>query len=98
MPDPVTLVAELRRPRLLVRAARAGLAEYSRRRDLCRVMGIAGAVSPAPERALSALLAEEERVEATRRAGDASYSFVRHIELLIAMMAEVRLLPRPDTA
>lgn len=98
MSDPVTLVAELRRPRLLVRAARAGLADYSRRRDLGRVMRMGGGASPAPERALSALLAEEERVEATRRAGDASYSFVRHIELLIAMMAEARLLPRPDAA
>ncbi len=96
MSDPVTLVAELRRPRLLVRAARAGLADYSRRRDLGRVMRTAEA--PGPDRALSALLAEEGRIEATRRAGDASYSFVRHIELLIAMMAEARLLPRPDAA
>ena len=44
------------------------------------------------------LLAEEERIEATRQAGDASYSFVRHIEVLIAMMAEVRLLPRAGAA
>lgn len=93
MADLVTLVAEMRRPRLLVRAARAGQAEYDRTRDLRRVMRLAEA--PAPDRALPALLAEEERIEATRRAGDASYSFVRHIELLIAMMAEARLLPRP---
>lgn len=96
MTDLMTLVRDLRRPRLLVRAARAGLTEYSRARDLRRLMRVSQA--PAPERALSELLAEEERVEATRRAGDASYSFVRHIELLIAMMAEVRLLPRPGAA
>ncbi|WP_413872397.1 DUF6477 family protein [Albidovulum sp.] len=96
MPDLLSLVTDLRRPRLLVRAARAGLADYSRSRDLGRVMRTAEA--PGPDRALTALLAEEERVEATRRAGDASYSFVRHIDLLIAMMAETRLLPRPGAA
>jgi hypothetical protein len=40
------------------------------------------------------LLNEEERLEATRRAGEASYSASRHIEVLIALMNEVRLLPR----
>lgn len=92
MSDLVSHVTDLRRPRLLVRAARAGLSEYNRARDLCRLTRTSPA--PAPERALSVLLEEEERVEATRQAGDASYSFVRHIELLIAMMAELRLMPR----
>jgi hypothetical protein len=96
MTDLMTLVTGLRRPRLLVRAARAGLADYNRARDLGRVMRAAGA--PAPDRALRVLLAEEERVEAIRQAGDASYSFARHIELLIAMMAEARLLPRQGAA
>ncbi|MCU9846894.1 DUF6477 family protein [Defluviimonas sp. WL0024] len=96
MSDLLSLVSELRRPRLLIRAARAGLAEYNRSRDLRRVIRVAD--TPAPERALSALLAEEERLEATRQAGDASYSFIRHIEVLIAMMAEARLLPQPGRA
>lgn len=96
MSDLISRVCELRRPRLLIRAARAGLAEYSRARDLGRLTRTTSAL--APERALSVLLAEEERIEATRQAGDASYSFVRHIEVLIAMMAEVRLLPRAGAA
>ncbi len=96
MSDLLSVVSELRRPRLLIRAARAGLAEYNRNRDLKRLMRIAEA--PAPDRALSALMAEEERIEATRRSGDASYSFLRHIDVLIAMMAEARLLPRPGRA
>ena len=37
-------------------------------------------------------------MEQTRRAGDAGYSVARHIEVLIALMAEVRLLPRSTTA
>jgi hypothetical protein len=92
MTDIFTLVAELRRPRLLIRAARHGLADYNRARDLRRLMLVTPV--PTPDRALSALLAEEERVEETRRSGDASYSIARHIELLIAMMAEARLIPR----
>ena len=92
MSDLLSVVSELRRPRLLIRAARAGVAEYNRNRDLKRLMRTAEA--PTPDRALSALMAEEERIEATRQAGDASYSFLRHIDVLIAMMAEARLLPR----
>ncbi len=91
MSDLLSTVGALRRPRLLIRAARAGLAEYNRSRDLKRVMRVSDA--PDPERALNALISEEARIEATRQAGDASYSFGRHIEVLIAMMAECRLLP-----
>ncbi len=90
------LVAGLRRPALLIRAARAGTVEYDRNRDLKRLMRLPHA--PAPERALDALLNEEAMLEETRRSGDGRYSVARHIEVLIAMMAEVRLLPRPATS
>ncbi|MEZ5886553.1 MAG: DUF6477 family protein [Paracoccaceae bacterium] len=93
MTDLFRLVSDLRRPALLVRAARAGLMDYNRRRDLKRVMRTAHV--PQPEAAVSALLQEEERLEEIRRKGDATYSFARHIEVLIAMIAEARLLPRP---
>lgn len=96
MTDLFQLVSELKRPQLLVRAARAGLVDYNRKRDLKRLMRTTEA--PAPDRAVTALLAEEERLEETRRQGDATYSFARHIEVLIAMMAEARLLPRRTVA
>ena len=92
MTDLLSVVSELRRPKLLIRAARAGLCDYNRNRDLKRLMRTAAA--PSPDRAVAALIAEEEQLEDTRRAGDADYSLTRHIEILIAMMAEVRLLPR----
>lgn len=95
MTDLVALVSSLRRPRLLIRAARFGLSDYDRTRDLKRLMRIHSA--PAPDRAVRALLAEEERAEENRRAGDASYSIARHIELLIALMGELRLIPRGPT-
>ena len=82
-------LADLRRPRILVNAARHGLAGYRRDRDLRRLID---AALP-PERAVPRLICEEERLEETRRAGDAAYSVMRHIEVLSALIAEARLLP-----
>jgi hypothetical protein len=93
MQDFRTFVAELRRPRLLVRAARHGLQDYRRDRDLRRLIRAAAGVRP--EVALEQLFVTEEALEATRRAGDATYSIAHHIEVLIAMMAEAQLLRRP---
>ncbi|MCV2881032.1 DUF6477 family protein [Actibacterium sp. XHP0104] len=92
MTDPIALMKALRRPRLLIRAARFGLSDYRRERDLKRLMGAPRL--PAPPQVLSELIAQEEQLEATRQAGDASYSIARHIDILIAMMAEARLLPQ----
>ena len=92
MTDLCDLLANLRRPKLLMNAARFGQTDYNRRRDLRRL--IAAAVPPRPEEALRLLIVEEERLEDARRQGAAGYSLLRHIEVLIAMMAEARLLPR----
>lgn len=91
MTDFRALLADLRRPQLLIRAARFGLCDYRRDRDLKRLLD---GQQPAPDRAVPRLLNEEERLEEIRKSGDAAYSLTRHIEILIALMAEVRLLPR----
>ncbi|MCB2129223.1 MAG: hypothetical protein KDE03_09145 [Rhodobacteraceae bacterium] len=96
MPDIIALVSQLQRPRLLIRAARAGVVEYNRKRDLKRLTRSDTVLSP--ESALSVLAAEEDRLDQCRRAGDAAYSLTRHIEILIAMMAELRLVPRARQA
>ncbi len=46
MSDIHTLLAELKRPRLLIRAARLGLAQYNRTRDLRRLMRNAPPLRP----------------------------------------------------
>lgn len=89
-------VSALRRPRLLVRAARLGIADYDRDRDLRRLIGAARA--PSPQSAISRLMEAEDLLESFRKAGDASYSVLRHVEVLIALMAEVRLLPKREAA
>jgi hypothetical protein len=91
MTEIITHIAALRRPKLLIRAARLGLQDYVRERDLARALRQARAAGGA---ALERLLAEEAQLESTRRAGDATYSVARHVEVLIALLAESRLSPR----
>ncbi|MGG7646345.1 DUF6477 family protein [Rhodovulum sp. YNF3179] len=93
MSDFFAALHSLRRPKLLIRAARLGLEDYVRDRDLARITR--SDAPPPPGRALDRLMVEEDLLEQTRRAGDAGYSVTRHVELLIALMAEARLLPRP---
>ncbi len=93
--DPLSVIAALRRPRLLIRAARAGLGDYDRTRDLRRLVRTTEV--PGPDAALRRLLDEEGRLEATRQAGDASYSMTRHVDVMIAVMAEAATL-RPACA
>ena len=90
MTDFRTILANLRRPRLLIRAARFGLEDYRRDRDLRRFLE----GSDSSDTILPTLLAEEARLEHSRKNGDLTYPVVRHIEVLVALMAEVNLLPR----
>lgn len=87
MPDFRTRLAELRRPRLLIRAARFGQTHYRRERDLRRLIE-----TPAsPELTFTRLLHEEGKLEENRQRGDAGYSVAQHIEILIALLAESKL-------
>lgn len=80
----------LRRPRLLIQAARIGAATYRRDLHLRRVLGPEGmAHGPA---ALAMLMEMEAAMNAARNAGGASYCAADHVDLLIAMMGEARLL------
>ncbi len=83
-------LAQMNRPRLLIHAARIGLQDYHRERDLRRL----GSTGTRSEQILPVLLAAEQLAEDNRQSGLASYSIAHHIDLLIALMAEIRLLPR----
>ena len=91
MSDFYKSLATLRRPRLLLRAARFGLGDYRRDRDLRRLVKC----GHSPEETVPSLMSTEEQLEATRLSGDASYSIARHIDVLIALLSEVQLLRRP---
>lgn len=79
----------LRRPPLLARAAQEGALSYSRKRHLQRVLGY-GQLPRTPE-ALSKLLDLEEELEDQRADNFAGYSAVRHLDVLIATVAEAQL-------
>jgi len=97
MTDPIRLLNALSRPKLLIRAARFGLQDYRRERDLSRLLRRTR--PPGPMESIPTLLEQERQLEATRKSGDAGYSIAQHIEVLIALMAEARLIPRgPDSA
>lgn len=93
MSEALTALARLKRPALLIRAARLCASTYDRDRDLGRLLG--KAARPSPNRALAELMAEEAEVNETRKRGDAGYSATRHIQLLTAMMGEARILQGP---
>ncbi len=93
MADLISLVHALRRPRLLLQAARHGLSDYNRNRSLKRLTRSASL--PNPKGAIASLLSVEATLEAARQKGDASYNVSRHVEVLIALIAEAGLMAKP---
>lgn len=89
MQDPLSRIAALRRPPLLVDAARHGVDGYDRSTMLPRLIGVAAA---GPSRAAMALLEREAELETRRRSGSGAYRPGRHVELIVALMGEARLL------
>lgn len=90
MQDLLSMMTTLRRPRLLIRAARIGADDYRRDRHLQRLLGY-GAL-PRSAVALMRLMEMEQVMDAQRRSDDAAYSLPRHLDILIAMMGEARVL------
>ncbi len=95
MTNAVAHCADLRRPGLLIRAARHGLEAYDRRKHLPKIAGFDAL--PSPQNALDRLLADEADANQARQDGCATYRVTRHIELLVAIMGEARLLARSAT-
>lgn len=79
-----TILAAMRRPKILVRAARMGLSQYNPDADLRRVLGSLNL------RSVDALVRREEELEENRRSGEAGYSVHDHIRVLTALLFEAR--------
>lgn len=93
MSDLISFVHALRRPRLLIEAAKLGRKDYNRDRVLKRLTRSASV--PTPTGAVASLLTVEATLESARMAGDATYNVSRHVEVMIALLAEARLLAKP---
>jgi len=90
-------LARLRRPALLIEAARLGVATYCRERTLRRHLG--DLHHPDSEAVLETLLEIEEELNQLRRHDYAGYSPARHVDVVIAILGEVRRMraaARPD--
>ena len=90
MLDLLSMISMLNRPRLLVQAARFGVDDYDRARALPRLLGLIEA--PRSGAAVMRLLDLEADLNARRARHAADYAVARHVEVLIALMGEARLL------
>lgn len=85
----------LRRPSVLIRAARAGQSGWRRGPCLRRLLRCE--TLPAPHQVLSQLYAIEQALNAARLDGAASYDALRHVSVMIAILAEMRYQSRAAT-
>ncbi len=90
MQDILGMIGALNRPRLLVQAARFGVDDYNRATCLARLLKSLSL--PRYGEAILRLLDIEADLNNRRVAGAADYSIARHVEVLIALMGEARLL------
>lgn len=90
MEDVLTTLSRLIRPRLLVRTARHGIEDYNRLVHLRRMLKTEHV--PGPSQAILALLELEAVADQMRLAKRAEYSVARHVELIVALMCEARIL------
>ncbi|KIC48690.1 DUF6477 family protein [Tateyamaria sp. ANG-S1] len=95
MQDILTMLSTLRRPRLLMRAARIGAEDYRRGAHLPRLLGYGQL--PRHGAALMRLIEIEGELNAQRMTDDSSYSLLRHIDILIAIVGEARILRAAQT-
>lgn len=90
MLDIQSLVTQLRRPRLLVRAARFGIDEFRRDRDLPRLLKCEK--TPKSGDAIMQLMDVEADLNNQMRQNVPGYTVARHIDVLTAIMSEARTL------
>jgi hypothetical protein len=90
MQDVLTTLNALHRPHLLMRAARIGAHEYKRKSHLPRLIGYGQTPKHVPT--LLKLMEYEGDLNTLRKASDSAYNVMRHIDVLIAIVGEARLL------
>lgn len=90
MSDLLANLNAMKRPRLLINAARLGVSDYRRDAHLPRHLGVAQL--PQCSDALAQLMEIEHDLDCDRRAQTTGYSVAQHVEILIAVMAEARLV------
>lgn len=97
MQDALTILHKLRRPKMLMRAAQIGVAEYKRVAHLPRLLGYGR--MPKQSEAILKLIEIEKNLKALCKAGESADNLLRHIDVMIAIVGEARDLrasqPKP---
>lgn len=88
--DYIKQLNSLKRPRTLIQAARIGMVDY--RREVHLRQYIETIPLPSVDAAAAQLLELEKQENNRRLNEDMTYSVTRHVEVLIALMSEARLL------
>lgn len=96
MKDLIGMLGALRRPRLLIRAARLAAQAYCRDRTLTRLLGYGDV--PRTGQAIVKLVELEALLNDQRLLKDAAYSVSRHVEILAALVGEATALQRHAAA
>ena len=89
MKDIISQVMSLKRPEILVRAARFGIDDYTRDKHLKRCLKKENL--PTPGQALVVLLDIEKQLNSDRATKSGGYQVTKHIDILVAIMAEAQL-------
>jgi len=90
MEDVLTQISRLKRPTLLVNTARHGIEDYNRLIHLRRLLKTENL--PSPGKAILKLMELESMINVQRISKSAEYSVARHVELIVALMCEARIL------
>ncbi|WP_373050853.1 DUF6477 family protein [Thalassovita aquimarina] len=90
MTDVFGMLRRMKRPGLLIRAARNGADQYNRNEHLARLLEIEAL--PRSGLGLIQLIEIERDLNLQRQSDRCRYSCARHVEVLIVIMGEARLL------
>lgn len=95
MKDIISMLHTIKRPRLLMRAARIGSQDYRRSVHLPRLLGYGQLPRHGP--ALMKLVEIEDDLNTQRKDRDSAYSLLRHIDIMIAIVGEAHILRNTQT-
>ncbi len=90
MQDILSRLHALHRPPVLMRAGRIGAEQYRRCVHLRRLLDCA--ILPRSGSALLQLIEIEAQLNTQRKMADAGYNLIHHVEVIIAMIGEARVL------
>ena len=88
MIDPLDALKSLRRPALLVKAARMAMPYYSKEKSIRSLLG--QAALPGRKECILRLMEREREMDVARQHKNPAYSVARHIEVLTALMHEAQ--------